>query len=491
MPDFNAHGLDPAWGEPPTEKVQEFFDNLSENYVCDEPLLIRDTSKEELDYIATREALAKEADLGEESSAEEAEADDPPAAGRKRVLWRASSGVPVRLGRTTQQQPAHEQLVRQTRGMKATPVKETVKAAVAKKTVTASSSSKWRRTPSPSPPPSDSALEAEHDLGSFSPKTKMRQEAEDEDMETLALRVAKRARMSMGSKPPASTSHTPELVEISPDNSPRRSPRFSPQRTAGTRAPTEGEVFDDEALSIARLQVVDEPCPGDSGSQEEQLLRAMGANFQKLQALHRARLDKAKSRLAAVDKEEADLEERVAQTQAWFCEAREGLKAAQDELAERKWELILKQADEEDLAAREEALTTTLRGKDEEVEKLVAQRTQRLEQKHKDALHALALDHAGKVKELEVELDGLKKEVLELKEEKETANGALADAEALKLEGLEGKLSEAGAREETLNKDPEEEKRLRRDGAAEYEEYAKGVNLWIGRRIDVAGRLTA
>ena len=79
-----------------------------------------------------------------------------------------------------------------------------------------------------------------------------------------------------------------------------------------------------------------------------------------------------------------------------------------------------------------------------------------------------------------MEQDRLKKEVLELTEEKDTAKGALADAQAavlgkaellskandsindlkLKLEGLEGKLSEAGAHEETLNKDLEEEKRL-------------------------------
>nr|XP_020158140.1 myosin heavy chain, clone 203-like [Aegilops tauschii subsp. strangulata] len=295
--------------------------------------------------------------------------------------------------------------------------------------------------------------------------------------------------------------------------------------TAGTRALAEGEVFDDEALATAWLQVVDEPSPSDGGSQEEQLLRAMGANFQKLQALHLARLDKAKSKLAAVDKAEADLEERVAQTQAWFCEAQEGLKAAQDELAERKRELILKQADvekaqehqalldsqEEDLTAREEALAATLRGKDKEVEKLVAQGTQELEQRHKDTLDALTLDHAGKVKELELERDGLNKKVLELMEEKDTANGALADAQAavlvkaellskandsindlkLKLDGLEGTLSEVRAREETLTKDLEEEKRLRRDGTAEYEEYAKGVNLWIGRLVDVAGKLTA
>ena len=54
---------------------------------------------------------------------------------------------------------------------------------------------------------------------------------------------------------------------------------------------------------------------------------------------------------------------------------------------------------EEDLAACEEKLAATLRGKDEEVEKLVVQRTQELEQRHKEALNAQALVHAGKVKE--------------------------------------------------------------------------------------------
>ncbi|XP_044396243.1 vegetative cell wall protein gp1 [Triticum aestivum] len=41
----------------------------------------------------------------------------------------------------------------------------------------------------------------------------------------------------------------------------------------------------------------------------------MSANFQKLQALHRACLDKAKSRMAAVDKAEVDLAGRVTKTQ--------------------------------------------------------------------------------------------------------------------------------------------------------------------------------
>lgn len=132
--------------------------------------------------------------------------------------------------------------------------------------------------------------------------------------------------------------------------------------TADTRAPAEGEVFDDEALATAGLQVVDEPSASSGGSQEEQLLQAMNANFQKLQALHRARQDKVKSRMAAVDKAGADFEERVAQTQVWFGEAWDELRATQGELDECKRELILKQADIEkaqevakDQAAKDDA----------------------------------------------------------------------------------------------------------------------------------------
>nr|XP_020161636.1 nuclear matrix constituent protein 1a-like [Aegilops tauschii subsp. strangulata] len=217
--------------------------------------------------------------------------------------------------------------------------------------------------------------------------------------------------------------------------------------TADPRAPAEGEIFDNEALTTAGLQVVDEPSADSGGSQEEQVLRAMNVKFQKLQALLRARQDKVNSRMAAVDKAEADFQERVAQTQ------------------------------EEDLIAREEALAATLRGKDEEIGKIVAQRTQELEQKHKDALDALALDHADKVEKLELEQEELKKKVSELKEERDTTNRTLADLQVaisdktkllseandsindlkLKLDGLEGTLSEVRAREETLNKALESE----------------------------------
>lgn len=76
---------------------------------------------------------------------------------------------------------------------------------------------------------------------------------------------------------------------------------------SSTRAPIEGEVFDDEVLAAVGLEVIDEPSVGGDGSQEERLLQAMGANFRKLQELYRARLDKAKSRTAVVERAEADL----------------------------------------------------------------------------------------------------------------------------------------------------------------------------------------
>nr|XP_040253455.1 tol-Pal system protein TolA-like [Aegilops tauschii subsp. strangulata] len=168
---------------------------------------------------------------------------------------------------------------------------------------------------------------------------------------------------------------------------------------------------------------------------------------------------------------EADLEERIAEAQAWFCQAHEELKVAQDLLAERKLELVMKQDDiekaqdearaqaakdeaarhqpqaelnscEEDLAAREEKLVATLCGKDEEIGKLVAQRTQELEQKHKEALDAQALVHAGKVKELEVERDRLKEQALKVAEEKDTLNGALVEAQGAVL-GKAEELSRA------------------------------------------------
>nr|XP_020182544.1 tropomyosin-like [Aegilops tauschii subsp. strangulata] len=210
----------------------------------------------------------------------------------------------------------------------------------------------------------------------------------------------------------------------------------------------------------------------------------MGANFQKLQALQRARQD-------TVDKAEDDFEER-----ADIEKAQEVAKeqAAKDEPTRRQHQALL-DTQEEDLVVREQALAAMLHNKDEGIGKIVAQRTQELEQKHKDALDALALDHAGKVEKLELERDGLKKEILELTEERDTANRTLADSQVaisdkakllseakdsindlnLKLDGLEGTLSEARAREETLNKALEDERQLRSDDAAAHKDYVDSV----------------
>ena len=48
---------------------------------------------------------------------------------------------------------------------------------------------------------------------------------------------------------------------------------------SSSRAPAEGEVFDGEVLAATGLEVVDELGVGGDGSLEEQLFRAMGANF--------------------------------------------------------------------------------------------------------------------------------------------------------------------------------------------------------------------
>lgn len=112
--------------------------------------------------------------------------------------------------------------------------------------------------------------------------------------------------------------------------------------------------------------------------------------------------------------------------------------AAED--AELKKRKIGLDAPEEDLAAREEVLAAKPRGKDEEVEKLVMQRTLELEQKHKEVLEAQATEHAGKfkeavnaakaakavknelaikVKELKADLDASSKEISAFKADKE------------------------------------------------------------------------
>jgi len=51
-------------------------------------------------------------------------------------------------------------------------------------------------------------------------------------------------------------------------------------------------------------------------------------------------------------------------------------------------------------------------------------------------------------------------------------------------------MPEVRSREETLTKALEDEKQLRRNDAANQEDYVKGENLWISRLVGVAERLT-
>ena len=66
------------------------------------------------------------------------------------------------------------------------------------------------------------------------------------------------------------------------------------------------------------------------------------------------------------------------------------------------------------------------------------------------------------------------------------ANDSINDLK-LKLDGLEGMLSEVRACEETLNMALEDERQLRKDDAAAHKDYVGSVNLWISRLIAIAG----
>jgi lantibiotic modifying enzyme len=96
---------------------------------------------------------------------------------------------------------------------------------------------------------------------------------------------------------------------------------------ASIGAPTEGETFDEEIITAAGLEIVNEPSVSSSKSEEDQLLQAMGDNFRKLQALHRAQKEKVDSRAAIVEAAEADFQKHIKQTQVWYAEAYQELTA--------------------------------------------------------------------------------------------------------------------------------------------------------------------
>ena len=155
-----------------------------------------------------------------------------------------------------------------------------------------------------------------------------------------------------------------------------------------------------------------------------------------------------------------------------------------------------------------------------------------MEQKHKEALEAHITDHAsklkeavdateaaeaaknelaGKVKELEADLEKHGKEISTLKADRDktlhslaemqttisgkikelsAANGSIADLK-LKLTPLEETLETSRAHERTLTMDLQNEKNLLKSATANYNNFEKGVKIWIERLVDVAQRLDA
>jgi hypothetical protein len=112
--------------------------------------------------------------------------------------------------------------------------------------------------------------------------------------------------------------------------------------TASTRVPTEGEIFVEVVITAAGLKIVDEPRASSSGSEEEQLLQAMSNNFQKLQALYRARKEKLDSRAAVTEAAEVDFQKRDEQTRVWYAEAFQELMIGLEQLSQSWNEFLLK-----------------------------------------------------------------------------------------------------------------------------------------------------
>ena len=153
-------------------------------------------------------------------------------------------------------------------------------------------------------------------------------------------------------------------------------------------------------------------------------------------------------------------------------------------------------------------------------------------QKHQEALDALALDHAGKLKEavdravaaeatrielagkvekLEADLVDLTKEISTLKDDREKALYDLAEMQTtisdktkllskvnkfiddlkLKLDSQEKMLSESKAREQLLAKDLADKQLLLRTAASSHNKLVESTKLWTSHLVDVAEKLTA
>nr|XP_040251879.1 uncharacterized protein LOC120968926 [Aegilops tauschii subsp. strangulata] len=179
---------------------------------------------------------------------------------------------------------------------------------------------------------------------------------------------------------------------------------------ASTKAPAEGEVFDEGVIAAAGLTVVDEPGTSSSSSKEDQLLQAMSGNCQKFQALHRARKEKLNSRMAELKTSQEELSEcwnklLLKQSDIENAQEEAAAQAAKDD-AQLREGCVLLETQEEDLATREElkeAVDTA------------------------EAAEAAKNELAGKVEKLEVELEKHSKEVSTLKSDRDKTTYTVAE----------------------------------------------------------------
>nr|XP_020198033.1 uncharacterized protein CG45076-like [Aegilops tauschii subsp. strangulata] len=306
-------------------------------------------------------------------SEEEAEAGKLPATQKRRILRRVGSGAPVQPGKVVTRQGAPGEAARVTRAAAVPPADQGGTDTIIEEAA------------------ADTAAEAEKVATEEAAKT-----AAEDAAEGFAGETGEGAAEEAGK---------------------------GAARTASVRVPAEGEAFDDEVLSAAGFEVIDEPSAGD-GTQEERLLQA-------------------KSKEAVAHKVEADFADRVAEAQACFRQAHEELKATQGQLAQRDLELLLKQADPEKARdeAREEA--TKAEAIRSQCEAELNSQEEDLAKREAD-IDAKLCAKDEEVKELEVERDGLKDQTLKLAEEKDTLNGALTEAQGAILGRHDQRPHQAG-----------------------------------------------
>ena len=179
---------------------------------------------------------------------------------------------------------------------------------------------------------------------------------------------------------------------------------------SSSRAPAEGETFDEELLASAGLSLVDAPSSSSGEPEEEQLLR-------KLLSLYRTRQAKLASREALVAKAGVDMEKRAEELRGHNQEALRSLAQERERLAEERTAFLLEKAEAEEeqrlaaekQSAREGELVQRKANLDSYEEEL-AEREQALGGALKEAKDAAATAEAAK-KELEEKVAQLEADI--------------------------------------------------------------------------------